>query len=173
MAGLDDIDRKLLKLLQEDGRTPYAELGRAVGLAVSSVSERVRKLGERKVITGVHAHVAPEAVQLNLLAIVFVGWSNSAVEGPFLARIADEPAVLECHHITGAWNYLLKVRVRNTQMLESFLGGVIKAVAGIVRTETLIVLSSPKETAQLGTEPPGWAHPAILATSTVGAAAPR
>jgi Lrp/AsnC family leucine-responsive transcriptional regulator len=162
MATLDDIDRKLLKLLQEDGRMPYAELGKAVGLAVSSVNERVRKLAERKVITGVHAHVAPEAMQLDLLAIVFVGWSDSAVEDRFLACIRNEPAVLECHHVTGAWNYLLKVRVQNTRALERFLSGVIKPVGGIVRTETLIVLSSAKETAQLPTEPPGWAPQAPL-----------
>ena len=156
MTNLDDIDRKLLKVLQQDGRTPYAELGKAVGLAVSSVNERVRKLGERGVITGVHARVAPEALELDLLAIVFVGWSLPSVEAPFLKRVAEEPAVLECHHVTGAWNYLLKVRVRNTSMLEAFLGDVVKSVAGIERTETLIVLSSPKETSELATEPPRW-----------------
>ena len=156
----DDSDRKLLKLLQEDGRAPYAELAKAVGPAISSVNERVRKLAERGVITGVHASVAPEAMRFNLLAIVFVGWSDSAVEVQFLARIKAEPAVLECHHVTGAWNYLLKVRVQDTRMLESFLTGVIKPVGGIVRTETLIVLSSVKETGQLATEPPAWASPA-------------
>src|SRR5437762_2033316 len=151
MPGLDDIDRKLLKLLQEDGRTPYAELGKAVGLAVSSVNERVRKLAERGIITGVHAHVAPDAVGLDLLAIVFVGWSDAAVENRLLERVGKEPAVLECHHVTGEWNYLLKVRVQNPRMLEAFLNGVIKGIEGIQRTETLIVLSSPKETAQLAT----------------------
>lgn len=153
---LDNIDRKLLELLQRDGRTPYAELGKAVGLAVSSVNERVRKLGERGVITGVHARVSPTALGLDLLAIVFVGWSEAAVEERFLARIADEPAVLECHHVTGGWNYLLKVRVRNTSALEAFLANVVKAVEGVQRTETLIVLSSPKETAALATERPEW-----------------
>ncbi len=156
MAELDDIDRKLLKMLQKDGRTPYAELGRAVGLAVSSVNERVRKLGERGVITGVHARVAPETLGLDLLAIVFVGWSDPGVEPRFFARIADEPAILECHHVTGAWNYLLKVRVQNTRTLEAFLTNVVKTVEGIQRTETLIVLSSPKETSELATEPPDW-----------------
>ena len=68
--------------------------------------------------------------------------------------------MLECHHVTGAWNYLLKVRVQDTRMLESFLTGVIKPVGGIVRTETLIVLSSVKETGLLATEPPAWASPA-------------
>jgi Lrp/AsnC family leucine-responsive transcriptional regulator len=57
--------------------------------------------------------------------------------------------VLECHHVTGGWNYLLKVRVSDTRALESFLGTVLKQVKGLQRTETLIVLSSPKETAAL------------------------
>jgi Lrp/AsnC family transcriptional regulator, leucine-responsive regulatory protein len=156
MSDLDGIDRKLSKILQSDGRTPYAELGKAVGLAVSSVNERVRKLAERGVITGVHAHLSPEALGLDLLAFVFVGWSDPEVEPPFLDSIANEPAVLECHHVTGTWNYLLKVRVRNTRMLEAFLGHIIKGVDGIQRTESLIVLSSHKETAAIATEPPEW-----------------
>jgi Lrp/AsnC family leucine-responsive transcriptional regulator len=160
MNTLDEIDRKLLKLLQEDGQTRYATLAKKVGLAVSSANERVRKLVQRGVITGVHAHVSPEAVQLNLLAMVFVGWSDSTIEERFLARIKAEPAVMECHFVTGGWNCLLKVRVQDTRMLESFLVGVIKTIGGSVRTETLVVLSSPKETAQLPTEPAVWATPA-------------
>ena len=158
MTELDAIDRTLVTLLQADGRTPHAELGRAVGLAVSSVNERVRKLVERGVITGTHVRVAPEALGLELLAFVFVGWSNPGVEPRFLGRVADEAAVLECHHVTGAWNYLMKVRVRNTRMLEAFLGNVFKGVEGIERTETLIVLSSPKETSALDPDPPAWAR---------------
>ena len=158
MAELDDVDRKLLAILQEDGRTPYAELGKAVGLAVSSVNERVRKLGERGVITGIHAHVSPEALGLELLALVFVGWSDPSVEPRFFAKVAGEPAVLECHHVTGAWNYLMKVRVKNTRMLEAFLTEVIKTIDGIQRTETLIVLSSVKETSALATETQSWAR---------------
>src|SRR5438105_4756945 len=102
MSEPDEIDRKLLTLLQEDGRTSFVDLGRAVGLAVSSVTERVRKLTERGVIAGVHAHISPEALRLDLLAFIFIGWSDPAVEPHFLARVAAEPAVLECHHVTGA-----------------------------------------------------------------------
>lgn len=157
MNDLDAIDRKLVTLLQADGRTPHAELGRSVGLAVSSVNERVRKLVERGVLSGTHAHASAEALGLELLAFVFVGWSDPEVEPRFLARIAEESAVLECHHVTGAWNYLLKVRVRNTRMLEAFLAAVIKSVGRIERTETLIALSSPKETTTLATDAPAWA----------------
>ena len=156
MSDLDDIDRTILRQLQQDGRTPYAELGKAVGLATSSVNERVKKLGERGVITGVHAELSPDALGLDLLAFMFVGWSDSGVEEGFLARIAEEPAVLECHHVTGSWNYLLKVRVRNTRMLEAFLARVIKAEPGIQRTESMIVLSSAKETPRLPVDLPEW-----------------
>ena len=156
MAEPDDIDRKLLALLQEDGRRPYAELAKAVGLAVSSVNERVRRMHERGVITGVHAHVAPGAVGLELLAYIFVGWSETEVEKDFRALVAQESSVLECHHVTGAWNYLLKVRVRNTRALEAFLTQLKLVVPGIQRTESLIVLSSPKETSRLPTQPAKW-----------------
>jgi Lrp/AsnC family leucine-responsive transcriptional regulator len=160
MVEIDVIDRKLLALLQEDGRRSYADLARSVGLAISSVNERVRKLQERGVITGVHAHLSPEALQADLMAMVFVGWSDPETEPRFLRRIAGEAVVLECHHVTGSWNYLLKVRVRNTKMLEGFLANVIKAIEGIQRTESLIVLSSPKETSSLPTDVPDWFKPA-------------
>ena len=156
MAEFDDVDRRLLSELQQDGRKSYADLAKAVGLAVSSVNERVRKLTDRGVITGTHVHLSPEAMQMDLMAFVFVGWSDPQTEPEFLKTIAGEPVVLECHHVTGSWNYLMKVRVRNTRMLESFLANVIKGVEGIQRTESLIVLSSPKETAALATEIPRW-----------------
>ena len=83
---------------------------------------------------------------LNLLAFIMVSWSNPKVEAAFLERVKASPDVLECHHITGAWNYLLKVRVGTTRDLERFLSETVKAVDGVERTETLITLSSAKET---------------------------
>lgn len=149
MSDLDDIDRRILALLQGDGRASYSALAAEVGLAVSSAKERVRKLQDRGIIDGFRAILSPAALGLDLLAYVFVGWTDPDTEEPFLARVADEPAILECHHVTGSWNYLLKVRTRTTRDLESFLGGIVKRVPGVQRTETLIVLSSRKETASL------------------------
>jgi Lrp/AsnC family leucine-responsive transcriptional regulator len=92
-----------------------------------------------------HARVSPAAVGLDLLAFMMVSWSNPKVEPGFLKRIKESPAVIECHHITGQANYLLKIRVGSTRELESFLSEV-KTIEGIERSETMIVLSSPKET---------------------------
>lgn len=143
---LDDTDLKLVGLLQKDGLQSMAELSKAIGVAPSTLNDRVKRLGRLGVITGTHAHVDPQALGLDLLAFIFVGWTDTAVETEFLARVAAAPEVLECHHVTGAWNYLLKVRVRSTRELEEFLATVLKQVQGLQRTETMIALSSPKDT---------------------------
>lgn len=152
ITGLDDIDRELIALLQADDRVPVAELGKRLDVPPSTLNDRIRRLVRNGTITGFHAHVSPEKVGLDLLAYVFVGWSDPKTEAEFLRRIAGAPEVQECHHVTGAWNYLIKVRLPRTKDLESFLSSVVKDVRGLQRTETLIVLSSAKETTLI--EPP-------------------
>jgi Lrp/AsnC family leucine-responsive transcriptional regulator len=156
MPVLDAIDRALLVELQRDDQQSLAELSRVVNLAPSSITERIKKLTQSGAISGFHARVPPEVVGLDLLAFVFVGWNDPDTERPFLAAVAREPSIMECHHVTGSWNYLLKVRTRTTRELETFLGSVLKAVPGLQRTETLIVLSSAKETSILPVNPPAW-----------------
>lgn len=151
MDNLDDIDRRLLQLLQDNDRLALAELGKATGSAASTINDRIKRLVRNGVVTGFHARVAPEAVGLELLAFVLVAWSDPKVEPRFIEKIKKSTSVLECHHITGAWNYLLKVRVRNTRELEALLADTVKAVSGVQRTDTMIALSSAKET---------WAVPA-------------
>ena len=146
MAKLDDTDRQLLMLLQEDDRQSLAALSEKIGVAVSTINDRIKRLVRSGMITGFHARIAPEAVGLNLLAFIMVSWSNPKVEASFLERVKASPDVLECHHVTGAWNYLLKVRVRTTRDLEAFLANTVKGIEGVQRTDTMIVLSSAKET---------------------------
>lgn len=156
MIELDEIDRRLLELLQGNARLSNAELGQAVGLSVSAATERVRKLVERGVITGFHAHVEPESVDMGLLVMVFVATAEPEAERRFLAEMRKCPCVLECHHVTGSWNHLMKVRIENTRMLEAFFTNVVKKIKGVVRTETLVVLSSSKEVHTLPTTAPDW-----------------
>jgi Lrp/AsnC family transcriptional regulator, leucine-responsive regulatory protein len=149
MSPLDAIDRKLLALLQTDDQRPLSELSRKTGVAASTINDRVKKLKAAGVIAAFQARVAPEAAGLDLLAFMLVGWSDPKVEARFLDKMRKSPAVLECHHVTGAWNYLLKVRIRNTRALEAFMADTVKAVNGVQRTETLIALSTAKETTVL------------------------
>ncbi len=146
MDRLDEIDRKLLICLQDNDRLALAELSKTIGAPATTLNDRIKRLVARGVIAGFHARLSPEVLGLDLLAFIFVAWSDPKVEPAFLKKIAASAAVLECHHVTGAWNYLLKVRVRTTRDLETFLAQTIKGVAGVERTETVIALSSAKET---------------------------
>lgn len=152
-TGLDELDHRLIDLLQRDDRVPVAELAKLLGVAPSTLNDRIRRLIRLGVISGFHARVAPELVGLDLMAFVFVGWSDPMTEPRFLEAMAAAPEVLEVHHVTGAWNYLMKVRLKTTRDLEGFFAAVVKQVPGVQRTETLIVLSSPKDTTYL--QPPG------------------
>jgi len=156
MADIDAIDLALIEYLQKDARTPQAQLAAQVGLAASSVNERIRKLGERGLIAGYHAQISAEAMGYDLLAFVYVAWSKPETEKAFLKKVIGQPVIMEVHHVTGIWNYMLKVRVKNTRMLEGLLAKVIKSIPGVERTETIIALSSAKETAEIPTREPEW-----------------
>lgn len=127
----------------------YAELGARVGLSVSAVNERLKKLSAKGVVQGCLAVLSPAEVGLDVCAFVHVLIERPAHNAGFLTAIQAMPAVLECHHVTGDFSYLLKVRVRNTAALEWFLSDGIKDLPGVVRTQTVIALSSPKETTVL------------------------
>src|SRR5687768_11332041 len=143
MDDLDLIDRRLLMLAQADGRRPYAELAEDVGLSVSAVNERMRRLRARGVVRGVVAQLEPRAVGLDVLAFVYVLLDRPEPDDAFRTGVVAAPEVLECHHVTGEWSYLLKVRTRDTAHLEAVLATRIKALSGVVRTQTVIALSSP------------------------------
>lgn len=146
---LDDTDLAILDALQRDGHLSHAELARMVGLAVSSVHERVRKLVQGGVIAGWAARLSPPALGLDLLAFVYVLMDRPESSTGFLDVVADVPEVQECHHIAGDWNFLLKIRVRNTSALDKLLTERLKVVPGVTRTQTVISLTSYKDTAAL------------------------
>ena len=140
-----DLERLRSSVLEMGGLVER-QLSKAIGAAASTLNDRIKRLVAQGVISGFHARLSPEALGLHLLAFIFVGWSNPKVEPVFLKKIKASSAVLECHHVTGPWNYLLKVRVETTRELERFLAETVKAVTGVDRTETMIILSSAKET---------------------------
>tara|TARA_R110002074_G_scaffold379533_1_gene557824 strand:+ start:3229 stop:3699 length:471 start_codon:yes stop_codon:yes gene_type:complete len=146
---LDATDLAILEAIQRNGNLSHAEIARMVGLAVSSVHERIRKLVERGVITGWVARLAPDALGLDLLAFVYVLMDRPESAPAFIETANGIPEVQECHHIAGDWNFLLKIRIRNTAAFEVLLTNRLKTVPGVVRTQTVITLVSYKDTAAL------------------------
>jgi len=143
---MDDIDRIILDRVQSDGSLTYAEIGAAAGLSPSAVNDRLKRLRTDGVIRRMTAEIDPTALGLALLAFVLVSVNEPAGEGRFRETMRETPEVLECHHLTGDYSYLLKLRLRDTAHLEHFLMDRLKPLAGVVRTHTLIALSSVKET---------------------------
>ena len=146
---MDDIDRKLIHLLQRDGRATNADLAAAGNLSVSAANDRLRRLQSRGVILGWTARIDPEAVELGLLAFMFVEVDGAEQNAAFITSATSMEEVLDLHHVTGEWSYLLKVRARDTRALETLITEGIKALPGVVRTRTHIALSSAKENGPL------------------------
>lgn len=144
---MDAIDLTIVGILARDARTTFSDIAEQVGLSGPSTADRVRRLEERGVIRGYHAQISPDALGLDLTAFVEVTLDAPKHRDVFLAAVANEPHIVECHHIAGDHDYLLKVRCAGTAGLESFVSDVVKAIAGVVRTRTTIVLSSAFERA--------------------------
>lgn len=146
---MDSIDRILLDAVQTDGRRALSALAAEVGLSTSAVNERLRRLAAEGVLSGTHGHVDARRAGFDVCAFIEVLLAAPGDDAGFVVGCLGEPQVQECHHVTGDWSYLLKVRARNTGDLERLVGRRIKSWPGVVRTRTTLALSSPKETAAL------------------------
>jgi Lrp/AsnC family leucine-responsive transcriptional regulator len=146
---LDALDLKVLRHLMAQARMTWAELAAQLGLSPPAAADRVRKLEERGVIQGYAARVNPQSLGYDLTAFVAVTLTHSRDRADFLAQINACAEIQECHHITGEDDYLLKVRCQGTQGLEQLITDHLKAIPGVVKTRTTIVLSTVKETTAL------------------------
>jgi Lrp/AsnC family transcriptional regulator, leucine-responsive regulatory protein len=146
---IDGIDAEILRILQANARTSNAEIARQVGLAPSAVFERIRKLEERGVIEGYAARVNPKAVDLPLLAFIFVRDEERPGEEHTSQLVSEIPEVLEVHHVAGEDCLLVKVRTADTDALGKLLRERLGRIPTIVTTRTTIVLGTVKESAEL------------------------
>ena len=142
MGALDPVDRRLLRALQEDGRLSNAELARRCNLSPAACFERVRRLRERKVITGYAALVDPAKVGRGLLIFVEVHLDRTTGEvfDAFAEAVRRQPEVLECHMVAGGFDYLIKARVGDMDAYRAFLGDVLVRMPGVRETRTYAVL---------------------------------
>ncbi len=157
-AAPDDTDLRILGLLQDDCRTPLARLGEHVGLSAPAVLERIKKLEAAGVITGYHAIIDGRRVGLDVTAFIGVITSDPDSIDQFEQQVTALEDVLECHHVTGAFTFLLKIKTASTSTLERLISR-IRALDGVARTETTVVLSTHIERVQLGLHPHETAPP--------------
>ena len=147
---IDEIDKQILNIIQQDARIANAEIARQVGLAPSAVLERMRKLEERGVIRGYAADIDAAQVDFGLTAFVAVRTRECCSETD--KSLAQIPEVLEVHDVAGEDSYLLKVRVKDARHLSQLLRERLRNVPNVAGTKTTVVLQTIKETTALPIE---------------------
>ena len=151
MHELDRTDRKILDILQREGRISMTELAERVGLSASPCSERVRRMEREKVITGYHAHLAPAALGKSLL--VFVEIKLASKSGEIFDQVRQEllhvPDVQECHLVSGDFDYLVKARLSEMNEYRRLLGEILKRLPASAESHSYVVMEEIKETLYL------------------------
>lgn len=145
MFSLDEIDLTIITLLQPDARMQNTALAKELGMAPSAVLERVRKLEEKGIIKSYSTNVNAAAVDLKLLAFIFIKSSTGPGNKEVGDQLAKMPEVLELHNIAGEDCYIIKVRTSDTQSLAHFMRARLGKIRGITSTKTTIVLETLKE----------------------------
>ena len=143
---LDHIDKKILDLLQENGRMTNAQLAKDVGLSPPPMLERVRKLEKQGIIRKYVALVDPKKVDRGTVALVSVSLrlhQKNAIQ-EFVKEIQNIPEILECHHITGEEDYVLKVAIKDIEEYERFLRDQLTRISGIRKIKTSFILKTIK-----------------------------
>ncbi|WP_238018945.1 Lrp/AsnC family transcriptional regulator [Dactylosporangium sp. AC04546] len=141
---MDQIDRRLIDLLRDNARLPYAELARKVGLSAPAVHERVGKLEASGVIQGYRAEVQPEAVGLTVTAVIGIVQDSSGDTEGILDALRERHEIESCYFMAGEESFLCKARVRTIGDLERLIVE-LNRVKGIARTRTAIALSTKWE----------------------------
>lgn len=142
---IDEIDKKILSLLSQNGRIHYKEIAKKVHLKPPSVIERIRKLEADKIIKGYTVLLNEKKLDIDITGFIGVNIDHPKNIDNF-ENVTKElkQEILECHHVTGDYTLLLKVKARNTAELEKLIGK-IRSTKGVIKTHTMIVFSTIKE----------------------------
>lgn len=144
---LDRIDKSILRELQKDGRLANVELSRRVGLSATPCLERVKRLEKNGFIKGYTAVLAPEKLHASLLVFVEIRLTRTSpdVFDEFKKSVIDLPQVLECHLVSGDFDYLVKARVADMMAYRNLLGETLLTLPGVSGSRTYVVMEEVKE----------------------------
>jgi Lrp/AsnC family leucine-responsive transcriptional regulator len=148
---LDRIDRRILEVLQDDGRISNVALARKVNLTPTPCLERVRRLERDGFILGYSARLDPDLVGAGLLVFVEITLTHTArdVFQEFRAEALKLPQILDCHLVSGNFDYLIKARVRDMQEYREFLGEKLLSLPGVNGSRSYVVMEEVKESLSL------------------------
>jgi len=142
---MDIIDAAILDALKENARASASQISKQVNLSVPAVAERIRKLESAGIIRGYTVRLDREKTGKPLLAFMLVNIDGTENIRGFRDAMLRQSDVLECHHVAGAQDYLLKVAAENMGALEAFISQTLKTIPGVAATNTMISLLPLKE----------------------------
>lgn len=145
---IDDIDKKIMEILQENARISNAEIARRIGMTTSGVFERIRKLERKRIVAGYKAMIDPKALGMQLLAFVSVRIRPTKGVKEIGRRIAEMPGVQEVFHLAGEDSLLCKVRCKDMKFLEMLLDRV-NEIETVVSTRSTLAFRAIKETSEI------------------------
>jgi len=140
---MDNLDIKILKLLQKNARITVSDIGSEINLSVPAVSERLKKLETSGIILQHTSIINPAYLKKDLTALMFISLERPRFTDRFVEFVKVEEEILECHYLAGDFDYMLKIMTENTGTLEALLNR-IKSVQGVQKTRTIVVLSTVK-----------------------------
>ena len=151
MPELDRIDRKILDVLQRQGRISMTELAERIGLSASPCTERVRRMEREGVITGYHARIDPQVIGKTLLVFVEITLSAKSADvfDKVRAELLHVPEVMECHLVSGGFDYLVKARLRAMSDYRRLLGDLLKKLPVTAESNSYVVMEEVKESLYL------------------------
>ncbi|GGC13721.1 Lrp/AsnC ligand binding domain-containing protein [Pseudoduganella buxea] len=151
---LDKLDRKILRILQDDGRISMKDLSEQVGLSITPAIERVKRMERDGVITGYHARLNPAAVGATLLVFVEITLNQKSASHfeQFRREVLRIPEVQECHLVSGDFDYLIKARIHQMAEYRKLLGDMLLNLPGAAQSKSYVVMEEIKETLVLATD---------------------
>ncbi len=146
MGDIDRTDRRILSILQRDGRISGVELAEQIGLSATSVGERLKRLQREGYVAGFGARLDPHKLGLGFLVFVEVHLDKTTpdVFERFAKAVRNAPEVLECHMVAGGFDYLLKARLPDMAAYRRFLGNVLLGFPGVRETRSYAVMEEVK-----------------------------
>ncbi len=144
---LDDVDRRILRDLQADGRMTNVELAKRIGISAPPCLRRVRALEENKIIRGYHADINHEALGYSVMVFAFVGLLSQAETDlkEFESLVASWPEVRECHMLVGETDFLLKIVAHDWDSFQQFLTSKLTPAPNVSHVKTALAIRSNKD----------------------------
>ncbi len=137
---IDGIDKKILRTLMEDARTPILEIARNVGISGAAIHQRLRKLEKSGLISGSKLAINPKVLGYTTMAFIGVYLDTAMSHNDVVKQLKKIPEILECHYSTGSWSIFIKILCKNNVHLMQVLDKEIQSISGVSRTETFISL---------------------------------